>query len=159
MTAKEYNKAVEAWSDEVYRFALRSCGHVEEGQDIVQEAFASLWRQRGQVEAERSKHFLLRVAALRAKDFWRHRYREQGRPLEATYDRPHEQQELADALEQALASLTPLHRSILELREVQGYDFEEISNILNISDQQARVYLFRARVALQKKLKEYGYQS
>ena len=60
MTQKEYNNGVRLWADDVYRFAVR-CGDGEEAKDAVQEAFASLWERRENVEVEKGKSFLLTV--------------------------------------------------------------------------------------------------
>lgn len=63
--------------------------------------------------------------------------------------------ELRDALEKALQSLPPIQRECLQLRDIEGYTYKEISNILNLSEDQVSVYLFRAKVSLRKKLIEY----
>ena len=63
--------------------------------------------------------------------------------------------ELRDAIEKALQSLPPIQRECLQLRDIEGYTYKEISNILSLSEDQVSVYLFRAKVALRKKLIEY----
>jgi len=55
-------------------------------------------------------------------------------------------------MSRALASLPEIQRSILQLRDVDGYSYKEIARMLDISDQQVQVYLFRARTAMRKKL-------
>ena len=59
---------------------------------------------------------------------------------------------LSDEMAGALASLPEIQRSILQLRDVDGYSYKEIARMLDISDQQVQVYLFRARTAMRKKL-------
>jgi len=58
--------------------------------------------------------------------------------------------ELADVLEAAMRQLPELQRSILLLRDLEGYSYKEIGEMLSLNDSQVKVYLFRAR----KKMKE-----
>ena len=61
------------------------------------------------------------------------------------------QYELQDLLEVALNILPTVQKSILLLRDSEGYDYKEIGEILNLNESQVKVYLFRAR----KKVKNY----
>ena len=62
-----------------------------------------------------------------------------------------EQIDIKVLLEQALAQLPENQRSIVLLRDYEGYAYKEIAEILKMSETQVKVYLFRAR----KKLKQY----
>lgn len=59
--------------------------------------------------------------------------------------------ELQDLLEVALNTLPTIQKSILLLRDSEGYDYKEIGDVLNLNESQVKVYLFRAR----KKVKNY----
>lgn len=160
MTAKEYNENVTQWSGDLYRFAWRLCSDEQLSEDIVQEAFAALWESREQVELRKGRPFLFAVAYKKGQDVWRRRYKELGLASAVECEavcQPAEGFDLREAMEQALQGLTVVQRAVVELHDVQGYSHQEISNILMISDQQARTYLFRARVALKKRLTYYGY--
>jgi RNA polymerase sigma-70 factor (ECF subfamily) len=50
-------------------------------------------------------------------------------------------------------TLPPLQKSIVLLRDLEGYSYEEIGEILELSESQVKVYLFRARKKMQKQLK------
>lgn len=164
MTTDEYNQGVKLWADDVFRFAMRSCGDRAVSQDAVQEAFASLWEHRGNVPREKGKPFLITVAYNRIADHFRH---EQVRrdsqaympPSHSERRRPDEEFDIKEAVERALETLPHIQRSILQLKDVEGYSYKEISNILMISDQQVCVYLYRARVALKRQLKDYEYNA
>lgn len=55
MTIEEYNKGVDEWADDAYRFA-RSCSCDDNKcRDAVQEAFAKLWERRKSVQIERGE--------------------------------------------------------------------------------------------------------
>ena len=66
-----------------------------------------------------------------------------------------ENRELAGKLEEALASLSPNHRAILLLRELDGLSYEELSKALGIRKGTVMSRLFHARLKMQKKLREY----
>lgn len=59
--------------------------------------------------------------------------------------------DLKTVLNNSLDMLSDVQKSILLLRDYEGYAYEEIAEILQISDAQVKVYLFRAR----QKMKEY----
>jgi RNA polymerase sigma-70 factor (ECF subfamily) len=56
--------------------------------------------------------------------------------------------ESRQALERALAELTPVQRAVFELREVEGRTTEEVGEILGLPPGTVRVYLHRARLRL-----------
>lgn len=57
-------------------------------------------------------------------------------------------------VERAVSILPPLQKSIILLRDLEGYTYQEIGNILEISESQVKVYLFRARNKIKKQLKD-----
>lgn len=156
LTDKEYNKGIELWADAAYRFALRCCRDDERCRDAVQDAFASMWEHRDDVRFETAKSYLLSTVHNKLMSMLRHdRVMDLAPPLVEETTQPDEGFDTRDAIALALNTLPPVQRQCLQLRDVEGYAYKEISNILNISDQQVQVYIFRARVALQKKLKEF----
>lgn len=58
-------------------------------------------------------------------------------------------------IEQAIANLPKLQRNVITLRDVQGWDNEEICSILAISEPNCRVLLHRARARVRQALEEY----
>lgn len=158
MTGKEYNQNVDTWADSAYRFARRCCNDDERCRDAVQDAFASLWEHRAEVAADKGRQWLMSAVHNRLMSLLRH----EQTALKVAESSPPPQQvepdvgfDLRDAVERALRSLPPIQRECLQLCDVEGYHYKEIGNILSLSDQQVQVYIFRARVALRKKLKEY----
>ena len=59
-----------------------------------------------------------------------------------------------DQLEQALSQLTPEHRVIMTLRDIQGFSYEEIANILQCPLGTVRSRINRARGAMMKLIRE-----
>lgn len=160
MTDAEYNKGIDLWADDAYRFALSCYDNEESCRDAVQDAFAALWEHRKKVAVEKGKAFLFKAVHNRLMSLFRHdRVRADMPRWETDEMPPDEGFDVRDAIDKALSTLPPLQRECLQLRDVEGYAYKEIANILNISDQQVQVYIFRARVALKKKLIILGYDN
>jgi RNA polymerase sigma factor (sigma-70 family) len=62
MTEREYNECVKTYADNVYRFIVKNLRHEEDARDVVQTAFEKMWRNRDEVDAQRSKSYLFTVA-------------------------------------------------------------------------------------------------
>ncbi|MCS6991299.1 MAG: sigma-70 family RNA polymerase sigma factor [Chitinophagales bacterium] len=150
MTADQYNQCVDLYADRIYRFVLKHLGRVAEAKDIVQSSFEILWRNHERVEFQRSRSYLFQVAyRLLLKSF------EQTQVVELTDDLELTAREqplgLREALDVALARLSPVQKALVLLRDYEGYRYDEIAAITGLSEAQVKVYLFRAR----KKLKDF----
>lgn len=156
LTTQENNKGVDAWADDAYRFALACCADSKSCKDAVQEAFARLWEKRTEVQFEKGKPYLLSMVHNQLVSMLRYQKVRTGTELSAEeVVEPNDSFDLRDAIQKAMATLPTIQRECLRLRDVEGYAYKEIANILNISDQQVQVYIFRARVALKRQLKEF----
>jgi RNA polymerase sigma-70 factor (ECF subfamily) len=56
-------------------------------------------------------------------------------------------------VDRAVNILPPIQKSIILLRDLEGYTYEEIGQMLSLSSSQVKVYLFRARNKIKKQLK------
>ncbi len=150
MTEKEYNDCVNTYADNLYRFILKNLRHKEDAQDVVQTAFEKLWLNRTQVDNERSKSYLFTVAYHQMIDHIRKSKRitlkEEFREETRTTDiQQHAVKKILDA---ALYKLSETQRSLVLLKDYEGYTYEEIGKITNLSESQVKVYLHRARLQL-----------
>ena len=156
MTRAEYNDNIQYWSGNVLRFAVWNCGDRMRGEDAMQEAFARLWEIKEQVSVEKGLGFLLTVARRYLVDCFRHdavvakAHAEMAQTAETTTEQ--KGYSLSDEMLEALNSLPEVQRSIIQLRDVDGYSYKEIAQMLDLSDQQVQVYLFRARTNMKKYL-------
>lgn len=162
MTKEEYTKSYREWANSLFGFALRCGATREEGQDAVQEAYIALWKNRQKVEWDKGKSYLLSCTYKQVVSQKRHlKVVEQVAQQEAQVNdftiRPNLHFDLKEAMECALQQLPSVQRALLQLRDVEGYSYKELENILGLSDQQVQVYLFRARVAMKKNLIRLGY--
>lgn len=153
MTEKEYNDCVSQYADNVYRFILKNLRHEEDSRDVVQTAFEKLWRNREEVDGAKSKSYLFTVAYNGMIDHLRKVKRVQLKDEFRDEARiSNKQMNNARAvLQDALARLSETQRSLVMLKDYEGYSYDEIGKIMNLSESQVKVYLHRARL----QLKEY----
>jgi RNA polymerase sigma factor (sigma-70 family) len=153
MTEKEYNDCVTQYADNVYRFIVKNLRHEEDARDVVQTAFEKLWRNRQEVDGSKSKSYLFTVAYNQMIDhlrkvkrvYLKDEFKEEARV---------QRREINNAravLNEALARLSETQRSLVMLKDYEGYSYEEIGKIMSLSESQVKVYLHRARL----QLKEY----
>jgi len=149
MKRKEYNKIVDLHSDALYRFLLKSCKEEELSKDIVQDTFEKLWIHLDNVEFKKAKSYLFTTAYRKLIDVFRKTKLKQ--KFENQIDEPvHHQQysDLDELLQKAIDKLPEIQRTVVLLRDYEGYSYDEIAQITNLSASQVKVYIYRARVCL-----------
>jgi RNA polymerase sigma-70 factor (ECF subfamily) len=137
----------------VYRFILKNLRHEEDSRDVVQTAFEKMWRNREEIDPLKCKSYLFTVAYHQMIDHIRKAKRVQLREEFSAETRVQNQpaNNLKKVLEEALARLSETQRSLVLLKDYEGYSYDEIGQIMGLSESQVKVYLHRARV----QLKEY----
>jgi RNA polymerase sigma-70 factor (ECF subfamily) len=154
MTEREYNECVSTYADNVYRFILKNLRHEEDARDVVQTAFEKMWRNREEVDAQRSKSYLFTVAYHQMIDHIRKvkriQLREEFNEGSRVQNKP--ANNLKKILEEALARLSETQRSLVLLKDYEGYSYDEIGQITGLSESQVKVYLHRARLQLKSYL-------
>ncbi len=150
MTEREYNECVRQYADNVYRFILKNLRHEEDARDVVQSAFEKMWQRREEVDYEKSKSYLFTVAYHQMIDHLRKNKRvmlkESFSEQTSVINKP--VNNLRKVLDEALARLSETQRSLVLLKDYEGYSYEEIGRITGLSDSQVKVYLHRARIQL-----------
>lgn len=152
MTVEDYNKAVDMHADNLYRFILKNVRVEDTAGDIVQDTFEKLWRKLEHVNAEKAKSYLFTTAYHTLIDYIRKMSR-MGDLEEVNMDRHfHDEQysDIREILNRAIEKLSPDQRSVLMLRDYEGYSYREIAEITNLSETQVKVYIYRARVYLKE---------
>ncbi len=147
MTTTEYNLCVEQYADNVYRFILKNLRDSDRAQDVVQESFAKLWQKCSEVNFDKSKSYLFTTAYHTMIDMIR-REKNNGDLSEAygieDTDNSH-YSDLKEILDEAINQLPEDQRSVLMLRDYEGYSYEEIEKITGLNESQVKVYIYRAR--------------
>lgn len=162
----EFSHIVHAHRNRVYSFATHMLGDSEAAADVTQDVFIKLWQHRERMDRDRLPGWLLRVARNACIDAIRKRRVRKAitdsqdfnvdmlPSKEIGPDRIASSSMFKERLARALDTLGEPHKSIVVLREVQDYKYEEISEVLNLPLNTVKVYLHRARKALRKELSE-----
>ena len=153
MNAQSYNQAVNDYSDRLFRFILKNLNKdVETARDIVQNCYEALWKNKENVVPAKAKPFLFQVAHNQVVDI----YRKGGRMLyvenykETDLRTAPSENDKREIMHRALQTLPTMQRSMVLLKDYEGYSYAEIAEILDVNEGQVKINLFRAR----KKLKE-----
>lgn len=153
MTTKEYNLAVDLYADNLFRFALKHLKNEMSARDIVQETFEKVWVKHEEVSAEKAKSYLF-TTAYHAMVDWVKKESRNGDWEKVSTERSSETSipfDVKDVLNEGLDKLPPIQKTVVLLRDYEGYNYDEIAKITDLSESQVKVYIFRAR----KTLKEY----
>lgn len=154
MTEREYNECVNQYADNVFRFIVKNLRHEEDAKDIVQSAFEKLWRNKDMVENAKSKSYLFTVAYNQMIDHLRKAKRITLKDEFHAETKVHHQpaNNIKKALQEALNRLNEVQKSLVMLKDYEGYSYEEIGEITGLNESQVKVYLHRARLALRNYL-------
>lgn len=152
MNRKQYNIAVDFYSERIFRYAFKWTKNEEFSKDVVQEIFEKLWNNKNKIDNNKIKPWLFKVAHNLLVNHSKKKKMISKENI--LYKEPFfkdNKYELQDLIEVSLNTLPTIQKSILLLRDLEGYEYKEIGEILNLSESQVKVYLFRAR----KKIKNY----
>jgi RNA polymerase sigma-70 factor (ECF subfamily) len=150
MNVKEFNQSVDQYSDNVFRFILKNIRDEERARDIVQDSYEKLWRNAENVNFEKVKSYLFTTAYHTMIDILRKDKRQTYLgDYPKTEESHHEQySDLAEILNEAVKQLPEIQRTVVLLRDYEGYSYQEIGDITTLSEAQVKVYIYRARVFL-----------
>jgi RNA polymerase sigma factor (sigma-70 family) len=152
MTVEEYNKSVDLYSDNVYRFILKNIKNKHEAEDIVQDTFEKLWIRSSDVAFEKVKSYLFTAAYHTMIDKIRKSKRSSITDDFESFNITHTENysDLNAILHQALNRLPEIQRSVILLRDYEGYAYNEIAEITGLNESQVKVYIYRGRLALKE---------
>jgi len=147
---EEYNRCVELHADGVFRFIVKQIRDRDTAKDIVQDAFEKMWKKLPSIDAAKAKTYLFTSAYHTLVDYTRKNSR-QANFMEVNHNQhSHSTQysDLKEVLNRGLDLLPEIQKTVLLLRDYEGYSYEEIGEITNLNESQVKVYIFRARTFL-----------
>jgi RNA polymerase sigma-70 factor, ECF subfamily len=168
-----YDELVRTYNSSIFHVAYRMLGDTAEAADVVQEIFIKVFRNIGGFKGESAlKTWIFRIALseiLNRLRWWKSRHRSSTFSLDdqpggnghyvtdsgPTPDEVLESKEREFAIQQALGKLSRDHRSIVVLRDIEGFSYTEIADVLGISIGTVKSRLARARGDLKKSLMHY----
>lgn len=154
MTVKEFNKCVDDYSDNLYRFVLKNIKDEEKAKDIVQDTFEKFWNKKDDVQQGKEKSYLFTTAYHTLIDVTR-REKKQGNfkeVREENYSVNNQYSDLQEVLHEAIEKLPEDQKAVIMLRDYEGYAYNEIAEITGLTESQVKVYIFRGRKFLQQYL-------
>ena len=166
MKQAEFLNTVMPFKDKVYRLAKRLLVSSEEAEDATQELFMKLWSRKEKLSSYKSveafamtmtKNYCFdRLKSKQASNLSlvHSNYKENGTSL----DRKTELNDSVSIVHQLIAKLPEQQRMIIQLRDVEDYEYEEIGKVLDIKPTAVRVALSRARKKIREQLiKQHNY--
>lgn len=154
MTIDEFNKSVDLFSDNVYRFILKNAKDEALAQDVVQDSYEKLWLNYKNVQFEKVKSYLFTTAYRTMIDHFR-RSKKITHTEDYDYNKHYHNEQYSDIgeiLQQAVNQLPADQKAAVMLRDYEGYSYKEIAEITGLNESQVKVYIYRARVFLKNYL-------
>ncbi len=158
MQVEEFNEIVKELKDKMYRLSLRILKNPDDAKDAVQDAFIKIWRKREQLaEIDNKSAYCMTISRNVCIDKYRSK-KMVVTNIDDQYDLvsdsadPERILSSKDAYNNVIKIINQLpenHRTVVHLRDIEGYTYKEISEITGNSIEKVKVYLHRAR----KKLK------
>ena len=147
MTVAEFNSCVDLYADNLYRFVLKNIKDRDKAKDIVQDTYEKLWLKVSEVAATNSKSYMFTAAYRTMIDFIRRESKQA--PMQESNElnltSKNSFSDLKEVLNEALSKLPEVQRSVILLRDYEGYNYAEIGEIAGLTESQVKVYIFRAR--------------
>ncbi|GAB1309140.1 sigma-70 family RNA polymerase sigma factor [Urechidicola sp. KH5] len=166
MKQSEFLNLVMPFKDKVYRLSKRLLVSSEEAEDATQELYLKLWKNKEKISSYKNveafamtmtKNYCFdRLKSKQASNMSlvHSNYKEKGETLE----RKTELNDSVSIVHKLIEELPEQQRAIIQLRDVEQYEFEEISKMLNLKPTAVRVALSRARKSIREQLiKQHNY--
>ena len=150
MTTNEYNEIVEKYADRLFRYILKNVRDRDRASDLVQDSFEKLWIRCRDIQFSKAKSYLFSIAHNTMVDSIRKEKRQivtDVADMPVIADSGH-YSDIKEVLDEGLRRLTEIQRSVILLRDYEGYSYEEIGEITGLNESQVKVYIYRARVFL-----------
>lgn len=157
---------IEPFKNKLYRYALNMLKSDVDAEDVMQEVLIRIWQRRDQFDQIENKEAWC-MTVTRNLSIDKIRARKQSAQdisdyyfiadSEAPPDVKTEDRESLKIVMEVLNSLPEKQKEIIHLRDVEGYSYREIGELIGLSEDQVKVNLFRARQRLKEKLKNFTY--
>lgn len=155
MKSSEFKLLVMPYSSRLFRMAYRLMNSREEAEDIVQEVYVKLWGMRDELEKYNSIEALcIRITRNLCLDHLRRR-KVNHDAMRAELDKESsypetpsenlEKKENAELVHKLISALPEPQRSLVHLRHLEGKEYEEIAEMVNMNVNAIRVSISRAR--------------
>lgn len=160
-TETEYIELVARMRDTVYRLARSIMVNDAEAEDITQDVFERVWRLRDAIlRSDYPRAYVCRIAHNMAIDRYREQLRKRGLDNVEHSDGISDgnittnNNDMAALTLRLIAKLPEKQRVAIHLRDIEGYEMEEIARVMESDESSARMNLSRARRTIREQLME-----
>mgnify|MGYP001232596530 FL=1 len=165
MKQKEFLNTILPCKNTLYRLAKRLLVSSDEAEDAVQEVFLKLWKGRDKIDNYRSPEaFAITITKNYCLDRLKSKQASNIKIVHNNYknseniERTIEGNEGIELVTKIMENLPEKQKMIMQLRDIEQFEFAEISQMLEINETAIRVALSRARKAVREQLiKQYNY--
>lgn len=149
--------------DKLYRFSLRITGNEAESEDIVQEVFIKVWDKREQMsEIQNPEAWCMTLTKNLSLDKLKSKHRRTTEITEVHHltdskSTPYHEIEKGDTIariKKLMDELPEKQKMAMHLRDIEGMTYDEIAETLEITLQQVKVYIHRARTFVRERMLE-----
>lgn len=152
MNHDDFNKKVFSLKDKLYRFALRFLQDSDDALDLVQETMIKLWNKRKELNSVNSiESFAIKITKNGCFDLLKHKRITRNKEAEIieysnSQCRPiNEAVEKLEFVRSIINSLPETQRMVIQLRDIEELELNEIKEITGLNDNAIRANLSRAR--------------
>lgn len=147
LSDKDYKIAIKDYTKNIFRFLYKSLRDEDAVNDILQDCFLKLWQNRTQINQEKVKSWLFTVAHNAMLNYIKKASRNALLPDDLELPTVHQCHnfDTKAIIDRVLDELSPIQKNVILLRDLEGYDYREIGEIMKLSEAQVKVYLFRGR--------------
>jgi len=166
MTQLEFINTVKRLEDRMFRLAKMMLISTDEASDAVQEVFAKLWVKKEQLNSISNRDaYFMRAVRNFCLDRIKSKQASEGRLDKVAFmmkthstERQIESNEAISLVEKLMYKLPDKQKLIIQLRDIEGYEFSEIAQMLEMKENAVRTALSRGRKTLKNELtKQYQY--
>jgi len=158
MTQTEYLNSYKKYENKIYNFILGKIKDVEVSKDIVQETFTKLWVDKDKIDITKVSSWLFKTSYNDMINNIRYNKRfdysiiieDKEVDVKKTYEFDYK-----DILLNQIRQLNNKEKRLIVLRDVHNLSYKEISEKMDLTETQVKVYLFRVRAKLKDRLKKY----
>jgi RNA polymerase sigma-70 factor (ECF subfamily) len=137
---------VDDFADGLFRFAIKNTRSKEIAEDFVQDTFMKVWEKHETIEFTKCRSYLFTTMYHLIVDWSKKPISiSENNTLQSISTKEQKPFDIQKIIDEALDKLNYIQKTVLMLRDYEGYTYSEIAEITSLSETQVKVYIFRAR--------------
>jgi len=161
MSLEAFKSRVLPVKDKLYRYTLRILKNEDEAKDVVQETMIKVWNKRDEMHTyENMEAWCIRVARNLSLDKLKSKHNnsvdiDNAYDLQSSSQSPYsstEQSDTMNTIHHFIDKLPDMQKQVIQLRDIDGFSYQEISDMLKQNLNTVKVNLFRARKYVREQL-------